>query len=589
TQDRSFDGLIDEVAIFDRALTESEIQDIYNNGGHCDIPIPTPTCTDSDGDGYAVEVGECGLVDCDDNNAAVNPGATEVCDGIDNNCDTQIDENNGDCLAPTPYCVAGTCVECLTNAECDDGLYCNGAEVCSVGTCQAGTPIVCNDGLACTTDSCNEETDGCDYTPIDLDEDNYNICEGPNKDCNDNDVNINPGATEVCDNVDNNCNGQIDEGFDVDDDGYKTCQNDCDDTNADINPGATEICDGVDNNCDDAVDYVIDLGDLDDSCGIDSCEGTDTYFNYYCDEGVGCATEQVIQDNDNDGFNGLCTDCNDNYDAIYPGAQEVCPDDGIDNNCDGQATFDCDAVCDKDGDTWWDDSIWYCVGANDCDDTNANINPAAEEICDGIDNNCDDNYGNYDNDPNTGIDNRDEDNDDVNDCTTDKCFNTILPETAVPSMYLKPNNYAETDGDNIFEVNIGSKTAPNIVDSSYLLTSTYGCSCEQILECKPGKNSGEYKFGCTEGTFGIWITQDDWAQGCQGLTSWGTLVVKAGEAKSATEDTDGDGIPDTEDTDDDGDGIPDTEDSEPESKPDPATGKPKGKPDWWCNNHPGEC
>ncbi len=54
---------------------------------------------------------------------------------------------------------------CTGNAQCDDGIYCNGAETCNIGTGQPGTAIVCNDGIACTTDSCNEATDNCDYIP----------------------------------------------------------------------------------------------------------------------------------------------------------------------------------------------------------------------------------------------------------------------------------------------------------------------------------------------------------------------------------------------------------------------------------------
>jgi hypothetical protein len=53
---------------------------------------PPPVCTDNDGDTYAVEGGTCGQVDCNDANAAVNPAAAENCtDGIDNNCNGQID------------------------------------------------------------------------------------------------------------------------------------------------------------------------------------------------------------------------------------------------------------------------------------------------------------------------------------------------------------------------------------------------------------------------------------------------------------------------------------------------------------------
>ncbi|MGI9334456.1 MAG: Ig-like domain-containing protein, partial [Gammaproteobacteria bacterium] len=54
-----------------------------------DLP---PACTDGDGDGFASEGGACGQVDCNDADASVNPGATESCsDGIDNNCNALID------------------------------------------------------------------------------------------------------------------------------------------------------------------------------------------------------------------------------------------------------------------------------------------------------------------------------------------------------------------------------------------------------------------------------------------------------------------------------------------------------------------
>ena len=67
---------------------------------------------------------------------------------------------------------------CTNDTECSDGTYCNGTETCNLGTnlCEAGTPVDCDDGLACTIDSCNEGTTSCDNDPNDLFCDDGNDC-----------------------------------------------------------------------------------------------------------------------------------------------------------------------------------------------------------------------------------------------------------------------------------------------------------------------------------------------------------------------------------------------------------------------------
>lgn len=98
-------------------------------------------------------------------------------------------------LTPNPSCFAA--VGCTDDAECDDGLFCNGSEICGTGTCLPGTPPDCDDGVACTVDTCDEVNDACVNTPDDASCDDGDVCNGvetcdPVNDCQ-------PGEPLVCD------------------------------------------------------------------------------------------------------------------------------------------------------------------------------------------------------------------------------------------------------------------------------------------------------------------------------------------------------------------------------------------------------
>ena len=370
--------------------------------------------TDGDGDGFGSTSGQClcsaagsfavtNKTDCDDSKKAVNPTALEICDNLDNNCDTQTDEG------------------------CDD----DNDDYCDAAMGLVGTPLTCSKGGADCNDTdatinpgvakeiCNNKDENCNsQTDEGCDDDKDGFCDGAftvisplptvclngTGDCNDLDSDVNPAATEVCgDNVDNNCNGSQNDPnaslckpfyYDGDLDGVgltiskclctaagsysASVGGDCDDYNKNIKPGATEVCgDGIDNNCN---------GDLND------------------ENATGCAQFYLDLDVDGYGLTGLkkcyCVaqggysaanpgDCNDNSAAVNPGKTEVCND--IDDNCKNGI----DEGCDDDSDKFCDSTMTVTgqpnacpFGGGDCNDLNANANPGKAEVCDDIDNNC---------------------------------------------------------------------------------------------------------------------------------------------------------------------------------------------------------
>ena len=201
---------------------------------------------DTDGDGFgdmakAVEMcaAPSGYIakggDCSDTNKAVHPGASEVCDTIDNNCDGLADDADPNVLLES--------LEVFYRDADGDGF--------------GGTSFM-------------------------------QACAAPNgyvatkTDCNDNNAAVNPGALEVCDSVDNDCDQLVDIAdptldpaskhtyyLDADHDtygsgagtvactaptNYVAVAGDCNDAAAAAHPGGLEVCDGLDNNCDGGVD-----------------------------------------------------------------------------------------------------------------------------------------------------------------------------------------------------------------------------------------------------------------------------------------------------------------------------------------------
>jgi formylglycine-generating enzyme required for sulfatase activity len=67
---------------------------------------------------------------------------------------------------------------CTTNADCDDGFFCNGVESCSGGACEAGEAVDCDDGVGCTVDTCDEAADACDHEPQDIVCEDLSFCNG---------------------------------------------------------------------------------------------------------------------------------------------------------------------------------------------------------------------------------------------------------------------------------------------------------------------------------------------------------------------------------------------------------------------------
>jgi len=373
--------------------------------------------------------------DCDDLRPSVYPSAIELCDGLDNNCNTAIDDG----LVFQDFWIDGD-GDGFGNPQLQ-------VQACSAPPETATVPGDCNDGVA----------------------------------------EINPAASEICDEIDNDCDGLLDDADslpfvdggldpstttewypDADGDtygdrdssinacappqGFLSDNSDCNDADEEINPDAQEVCDGIDNDCDQLYDDSDDTLDvstqtewfLDEDAdgygvpgtGFLTCTSPWFYStnDQDCDDAEPLVLSEAdtvwLADADGDGYGtGTpsepgCTppdptgwasavageDCVDDDDTINPGALEIC--DTIDNDCD--ELIDDDDLWNEDGGVsidsmspWWVDAdadgygdvtqgFLACAqpsglvdNPDDCDDTVLEINPGVLEICNGgVDDNC---------------------------------------------------------------------------------------------------------------------------------------------------------------------------------------------------------
>ena len=364
------------------------------------------TATDSDGDGYTTEV-DCDDAHAVTNPdaAEICDGMDNDCDGVTDEGVSNVwygdadDDAYGDatdtvtaCDAPEGY------VADATDCDDDDAARHPGAtEICDpddVDEDCSGAADDADPGVDPASQTVwTRDADGDTYAPDDGE--TLRRCEQPDGFvtrlgyCNDADPAISPVAQEICDplDTDEDCDGQADDADasvdpatqtiswrDADRDSYGdpaaptlACDtptgnvansNDCDDTRASVSPAGQEICDSLDldEDCDGLVE------DADPSVTGQSTSWPDADGDLYGDPARPTVSCDIPRGNISDD-----QDCLDTNGAVNPGAAEVC-DDGLDNDCDGATDEGCEScgasvVVDTLG---YDGMDYYPLNLDDC-------------------------------------------------------------------------------------------------------------------------------------------------------------------------------------------------------------------------------
>ena len=307
---------------------------LYTNSGAeaTHLCVRNKSCDDDDGDGYG-EGETCLGPDCNDSDAEIYPGADETCDGLDNDCDSIIDDG---------FTVGILCTEGIGACESTGVVQCSedGKQTECMAEAGEGTDEIC-DGL---DNDCDGEVDedvlSC-CQPGDVISCGLEIgaCTSGNQTCSEDlawgvcldsqGIGIVQPLPEICNAIDDDCNGVVDDSFNLgiacvvgtgacENTGENVCNNSGDGVICDAQPGLAEeeVCDGADNNCDGHTDE--ELGSI--QCGLGECE-------------------QIIPAC----YDGVLQVC----DPMEGSSEEIC--DGIDNDCDGEIdNGDWNDTCDDD-------------------------------------------------------------------------------------------------------------------------------------------------------------------------------------------------------------------------------------------------
>ncbi|HYC01549.1 MAG TPA: dockerin type I domain-containing protein [Candidatus Limnocylindrales bacterium] len=324
------------------------------------------------------------------NDLACNNG--DFCDGTET-CDSVFGctvgeppcEDDVECTVDSCDETLDMCGNAPDHTVCDDEVFCNGEEFCDAGTgCVDGAPETCDDGITCTTDSCNTGSDSCENAPV------HSVCtdglfcngeemcdagsgcvDGDDPDCDDEIACTNDSCIEESDSCANTPD-------------HSACADPLFCNGEEICDAGTGCIDGEDA-CDDEIVCTVDACDE----IMDSCSNVAT--DVLCSDGEFCTGDEVC-DQQLGCMPGNAPDCSDGVDCTADQCNELL--DGCDHApvdsfcddadvCDGAETCNANSGC-QDGTPLVCNDDQFCNGDETCDPS-LGCQDAADPCADQID------------------------------------------------------------------------------------------------------------------------------------------------------------------------------------------------------------